>query len=925
MAWHDAACATLDLEWEDGRPGCRTCERRAPVLTPIHTISPPAPPPDTPRSELVCTWPPKLFSRARDEDDENWELLAFIRAGIDEWNGTTSTRQSQRALESAQQIPQEQILDQSKVASSFRHVYLHLPNADSIRLLRLHGSQTTNDPICCTLEIHRLSDPCLPIFEAFSYTWADSKGDSSLSKTIFLGPQYAMLPVTINCLAALRQFRTAADRTIWVDAICINQWDLKERDHQVSLMKNIYTSAARVLTYVGNVEHNAENTVGPLHDNGQPLGICSVNPTVNAGVILQMPYFSRIWVIQEVILSKTASVTFNGCTVHMADLMTSIRSLPPTTKAELPGNWLEHLVQQESGENLFSLLLASKNCHCGDLRDRVYGLMGLVTDEEREQLPIDYSISVQQLYTGLAMYWFASVTEESQPTPLEVLELAVLPKITPFLPSWAPDWASQSHIDVSRGCAPSTPVIFQFDTTSVEESSSVMRWPQSFDSSLRPERGWTLDDISWKRNSFGHGVEANAAPSFLHELDENLSLEPPIPFESLRHGGALVLDAVHILSTSMGQVELTDIHGKLLHSLYLTNPEVFDSDEGNSRQQDIHLYFLPRWGVAVAAKEHSDGVYSLGGLTRIVCAPLELSTPPGSTSAVDIFKGLKLTEGDIVEHWLYDLFFHGVCAGTAFADPPRSSRLQAHWAQYHPLALAACQNINSPFDTSVGEIHEASLLACLMEIREDVTDFVSGSQAPQPFPSGWTFYPADQGKPVVLLDTDLQDEEFDVRIQQAYETKRYTASSPEDICTRLKQIVTSSKRTCQNYSPLETALSDVKDSSFEPTLWVTSWDNTKACLAYLLLDEFAHNCSSLLENSPELIYFTMAQIIGAAWALLQDLTVDSKFTLEQNFNIVWIHVLTMEMIVRLRGVLEQRLILKAIKDKMENVQPIMLI
>ncbi|KAF2679666.1 HET-domain-containing protein, partial [Lentithecium fluviatile CBS 122367] len=126
---------------------------------------------------------------------------------------------------------------------------LHYP--DSIRFLRLHGSDDFESPIHCSLELARLYDPCLPLFEAVSYTWADLNGDDTLSDRVYLDSDHRILPATRNCVAALRRFRTAQDRLLWVDAICINQVDLAERATQVGLMREIYSFAGRVIVYLG--------------------------------------------------------------------------------------------------------------------------------------------------------------------------------------------------------------------------------------------------------------------------------------------------------------------------------------------------------------------------------------------------------------------------------------------------------------------------------------------------------------------------------------------------------------------------------------------------------------------------------------------------------------------------------------------------
>ena len=73
------------------------------------------------------------------------------------------------------------------------------------------------------------------------------------------------------------------------------------------------------------------------------------------------------------------------------------------------------------------------------------------------------------------------------------------------------------------------------------------------------------------------------------------------------------------------------------------------------------------------------------------------------------------------------------------------------------------------------------------------------------------------------------------------------------------------------------------------------------------------------------VRLTVGEIFRIAGTLLKDLHIDEKYTIEQNLNVLWIYVLTMEVIVRLRGVLQQRLVLKAMADKIYKVQRIYLI
>ena len=80
------------------------------------------------------------------------------------------------------------------------------------------------------------------IFEALSYTW----GDASQHSALYCNGK--ILSITANLEKALRYLRYQTEpRTLWVDAVCINQADIEELNQQVALMRDVYTNASRVV------------------------------------------------------------------------------------------------------------------------------------------------------------------------------------------------------------------------------------------------------------------------------------------------------------------------------------------------------------------------------------------------------------------------------------------------------------------------------------------------------------------------------------------------------------------------------------------------------------------------------------------------------------------------------------------------------
>lgn len=97
-------------------------------------------------------------------------------------------------------------------------------------------SKDETDPLQCQIFDYSLQESGRKthLYEALSYVWGGSDKPQSISIDEY------NLPITVNLHAALSRLRDGSmERTIWVDAICINQVDTKEQGLQVQLMAKI--------------------------------------------------------------------------------------------------------------------------------------------------------------------------------------------------------------------------------------------------------------------------------------------------------------------------------------------------------------------------------------------------------------------------------------------------------------------------------------------------------------------------------------------------------------------------------------------------------------------------------------------------------------------------------------------------------------
>ncbi|KAH9217518.1 heterokaryon incompatibility protein-domain-containing protein, partial [Leptodontidium sp. 2 PMI_412] len=106
-------------------------------------------------------------------------------------------------------------------------------------------------PVHALLQTTSFTGDSVPQYEALSYTW----GSADDPKTIRVGNapfDRTVLEVTSNLAKALPYLRHASvRRTLWIDAICVNQQDLQERSSQVKRMPDLYSKAKGVVVWLG--------------------------------------------------------------------------------------------------------------------------------------------------------------------------------------------------------------------------------------------------------------------------------------------------------------------------------------------------------------------------------------------------------------------------------------------------------------------------------------------------------------------------------------------------------------------------------------------------------------------------------------------------------------------------------------------------
>ena len=351
-------------------------------------------------------------------------------------------------------------------SSAQNYRYQPVKRNGRIRLLHLKPG-SGEDALSCSLRIVSLSKA--PPYEAISYAWGDPVFSASI-----LCSRKCSLAITENLSAALYQFRyPGRERVLWVDAICINQQDVDERNRQIRLMSSIYGKAKQVLVWLGEDTGDASSAfegIQEVHSHILERGSMGVTQLwyiiddrqANAlDALLHRPWFMRVWIVQEIISARQATIV---CGNRSIDWLPFLRSMTSIYKSHV--NFMYRCsqlnavftqlasiyVQWDSTQKraLAELVNLNRTCKASDLRDKVFALVGLAADGDCTAYGPDYSKDVLEVYRDLASY---SIVEKRCANVLTMCKLSDGVKFL-LLPSWVPDWSRGNSLNPSPYTCP---------------------------------------------------------------------------------------------------------------------------------------------------------------------------------------------------------------------------------------------------------------------------------------------------------------------------------------------------------------------------------------------------------------------------------------------------------------------------------------
>lgn len=379
----------------------------------------------------------------------------------------------------------------------------------SFRVIYLHPGTRSAD---IRIDIHTVLDS--PGYTAVSYVWGDinrihkvyastlpslqsNTNDKWFSRLPRKSVGYIM--VTENLKKVLLSLRLEDEyRVLWIDSLCIDQDNSVEKSDQVQRMMGIYGMATNTVAYLGEYDEamklafEAIRILAALKDKTskeqefalhhlfsrrifpRPASQWTPEHSDNftdawAAIMafLELPWFHRVWIIQEVVLSDRPVIFAEKTQLQWQSLVQACEVIS-RSDAYIRERGTSHvliplLLERSRLATRAALMEGSKgplnrrgpvakelllSCHfttlqvrargfaASDPRDHVFALLGIAKGHEKLLPAADYSMTLAEVYTRTAYAWYQNAGECS----LRFLACVNGSYNTDDLPTWVPDW-----------------------------------------------------------------------------------------------------------------------------------------------------------------------------------------------------------------------------------------------------------------------------------------------------------------------------------------------------------------------------------------------------------------------------------------------------------------------------------------------------
>lgn len=269
-------------------------------------------------------------------------------------------------------------------------------------------------------------------YKALSYSRSDS---SAVLHSIQLAQQPFLVQQNVfNFLSAspanedepLIPVSDGKDALCFIDALCINQFDNEERQAQMQLIPEVYRYAREVIVSLGQVPPDKLPSIRSLATTKNTTSLTAEQSTAHR-YLSHHPYWSQVLALQEVALARKLTIRCGSISLPLHAF--SSRSSKPGERSTPAERILSHrhralltitrdplsqgttvlaldeMVSVLTDElpygavksyhstvpdSLHEILALHGHLECGDPRDKLYGFLGLLDEQIRAQVQVDY-------------------------------------------------------------------------------------------------------------------------------------------------------------------------------------------------------------------------------------------------------------------------------------------------------------------------------------------------------------------------------------------------------------------------------------------------------------------------------------------------------------------------------------------------------
>lgn len=348
-----------------------------------------------------------------------------------------------------------------------KYQYTAVRSERHIRLLAVH--KDSEGHLIGKLAPKPLDD--VPNFIAISYTWGHK------SQTHSLTIDGRKLRISKTAHEILNYYASSKKRRLlWIDTVCVDQKDSNDKSQQVRMMREIYNKAARVVIWLGSPPK-----VGPVQNLiNYLLNYLSARTSRDDCATDQIskqpkippelfghPYWSRVWVVQEIVAAREAVIFYNGkvygwkkvvraaYSLHTRQERVFLRKIIQLEGLNIPflaglekvsqvDRMRRHYGNKEHREETFLPMILMKffSSQATVKLDRIFAFLGISSATDNGALEVDYSNTVTEISKAVARYSLQARLPKLRFLYFSAAGLANNNNAN--WPSWVPDLSSLS-------------------------------------------------------------------------------------------------------------------------------------------------------------------------------------------------------------------------------------------------------------------------------------------------------------------------------------------------------------------------------------------------------------------------------------------------------------------------------------------------